>query len=373
MKWQREDYLDLATFRRTDRQMFVELFGPLIGLADEWRSQGATQEEIDLVAFDWDYVPVVRCGGNTGFRGDDRSQLIEETDEHVIQRDYLGRTVKLCKGFATIPLPLDFPVKTMDDWLKLKPAYAWHEDRIDWPAVEAARNAQAGGALVVGGICGAWNTPRELMGEEVACLSYYEQPELMHDIIDTLADTAMRVLDAVSEKLTIDQLSVHEDLAGRTGSLVGPRQIREYFQPYFRPVWDMLRGRGTRIFDMDSDGNVNSVLESFLDCGLTSMHPMEPAAGMDVVAVRKKLGRRLAMRGGIDKHILRGTKDDIRRELEYKMQPLMREGGMVFGLDHRIPNGTPIENYRYYVRLGREILGLAPLDGQRKGWARAAF
>lgn len=373
MRWRREQYLDLVTFGQADRPMFVELFGPLVGLPDEWREQGATQDEIDLVAFDWDYVPVVRCGGDTGFRGEDRSEVLEETAEHIIRRDHLGRTVKLCKGFATIGLPLDFPVKTMDDWLELKPGYAWREDRIDWAAVEKARQAQEGGALVVAGIGGAWDTPRELMGDEVACLCYYEQPELMRDIIDTLADTAMRVLGAISEKLTIDQLSVHEDLAGRTGSLVGPVQIREYFQPYFRQVWEMLRLRGTRVFDMDSDGNVNSVLESFIECGLTSMHPMEPAAGMDIVAVRKKFGPKLAMRGGIDKHVLRGTKDDIRKELEYKMQPMMREGGMVFGLDHRIPNGTPIENYRYYVRTGREILGLPPLDGARKGWARMAF
>ena len=124
---------------------------------------------------------------------------------------------------------------------------------------------------------------------------------------------------------------------------------------------------------MDSDGNVTPVLDALLQCGVNVMHPMEPAAGMDIVAVREKFGRRLAMLGGIDKHVLRGTKEDIRRELEYKMQPSMRNGGIAFSLDHRIPNGTPLENYRYYVRLGREILGLPPLDATRKGWGRMAF
>ena len=55
------------------------------------------------------------------------------------------------------------------------------------------------------------------------------------------------------------------------------------------------------------------------------------------------------------------------------MQPVMRAGGTVFGLDHRIPNGTPLANYRYYVDLGREILGLPPRSGDRKGWRRMAF
>ena len=124
---------------------------------------------------------------------------------------------------------------------------------------------------------------------------------------------------------------------------------------------------------MDSDGDLNPVIDAFLDCGVNVMHPMEPAAGMDIVEIRKKYGDRFAMLGGIDKHVLRSTKADIRRELEYKLQPLMQQGSMVFALDHRITNGTPLENYRYYVRLGREILGLPPLDGTGQGWGRMGF
>jgi len=373
MRFHREQYLELMTFGRVERQMFVELMGPLVGLEEEWRAQGAAADEIDLTAFDWDYVPLAHCGGQTGPRGGLGEKVLEDSDEFLLKTDYLGRTVKLCKAAATIPLPLDFPVKDMDDWRRFKPMYEFHEDRIGLDAVDDARKAQTEGALVLAHIPGAFNTARELMGDQVACLAYYEQPELMHDLLDTLRDTAMRVLEPISDRLLIDQLSVHEDLAGKSGPLIGPRQIGEFVAPYFRPVWDMLGSRGTRIFQMDTDGNVNPVIEAFLDCGLTSIIPMEPAAGMDVVELRKKYGRRLAMHGGIDKHILRRGRTEIRRELEYKMQPLMRQGGMVFGLDHRIPNGTPIENYRYYVDLGREILHLPPRDGKTKGWARMAF
>ncbi len=373
MQWTRESYLDLMTFGQAPRPMFVELFGPLIGLEEQWRRQGASQAEIDMVAFDWDYVPVARCGAHTGPRGGRPAELIEETAEYRIERDYLGRTTKLIKGVATIALPLDFPVKTMDDWRALKPLFAFHEDRVDLDAARAARAAQQRGELVVAGIGGAYDTLRELMGEELACVAPYEQPELVHDVLDTLADTARRVLEPISRAVTIDQLSVHEDMAGKSGPLWGPRQITEFAAPYFRGVWDLLAERGTRIFEMDSDGNMNAILEPLMDAGLTAMHPMEPAAGVDVVQLRQQYGRRLAMRGGIDKHVLRQDKAAIRRELEYKLQPLMRQGGMVFGLDHRIPNGTPLENYRYYVDTGREILGLEPRTPDRQGWRRMAF
>jgi uroporphyrinogen-III decarboxylase len=373
MKWRREQYLDLMTFGDAPRPMFSELFGPLVGLDEEWRAQGASEDEVRMVGFDWDYVPYVDCGGTCGPFGAPDAVVIEENEHYRIERDYLGRTVQLCKGTATIPLPLDFPVKEMADWLQLKPLYAFCEQRIDLAAIARAAAAQADGAVVRCEIPGGWDTVRELMGEETACLAYYTQPELMHDVLATLRDTSVRVLERITERITIDQLFVHEDMAGKSGPLIGPTQVTQFIAPYYRSCWDVVSSRGTRLFNQDSDGDMMPVIDAFLDCGVNVVHPVEPAAGMDSVRLRQQYGGRLALLGGIDKHVLRRSQDEIGRELEYKMQPSMQSGGTVFGLDHRIPNGTPLENYRYYVRRGREILGLPPLDGTRKGWGRMAF
>ncbi len=373
MQWTRDAYLELMTFGACDRPMFCELFGLLKSLPGEWRAQGASQDEIDLVAFDWDHVPVVCCGAACGPFGTPPPQVIEETESYRIERDHLGRTTKLCKDAATIPLPLDFPVKNMEDWLKLKPYYTYTDARINVEALDRARALRDRGFLVTAGIPGGFDTVRELMGEERACLAYYEQPELMHDILDTLRDTSVRVLDKVTKRVVVDHLSVHEDMAGKTGPLAGPAQIEVFIAPYYRACWEVVSGRNGRLFNQDSDGDMTPVVGAFIDCGINVMHPCEPAAGMDMVALRKRFGNQVAFLGGIDKHVLRKSRADIDRELAYKMQPLMREGGTVFALDHRIPNGTPLENYRYYVRRGREILGLPPLDGTRRGWARMAF
>jgi uroporphyrinogen-III decarboxylase len=373
MRFSRDQYLDLLTFRSAERQMFVELFGPLVGLEDEWKAQGALQEELDMTAFDWDYVDRASAGGNTGLLGGFEPKKLEETGEHIIERDSLGRTMKLIKKSATVPLPLDFPVKDMESWEKVKPFYTYSDERIDWEKVEEAKKLQKEGYLVIASIPGGYDLPRQLMGEEEACTSYYLKPELMKDILNTAKETSLRVLDTITKQLVIDQISVHEDLAGKSGPLVGPDQIREFIKPYFKAVWDLVSSRGTGLFQMDTDGNVNAVIESFLECGVNVIFPMEPAAGMDIVALRKQYGKKLGMLGGIDKHVLRKDKAAIKRELEYKMQPLMQEGGIVFGIDHRIPNGTPLENYRYYAQMGRELLGLPPLTQDSRGWKRMAF
>ena len=67
------------------------------------------------------------------------------------------------------------------------------------------------------------------------------------------------------------------------------------------------------------------------------MYPLEPAAGMDMVAARKKYGSRLGIKGGIDKFVLRRSKNDIIRELEYKICDETKGGGTVFALDHLYP------------------------------------
>jgi len=38
VRWHREEYIELMTFGRVERPMFVELFGPLVGLEEQWRA-----------------------------------------------------------------------------------------------------------------------------------------------------------------------------------------------------------------------------------------------------------------------------------------------------------------------------------------------
>ena len=358
MDVRRAEYLDHMTFRSNTRPLFTEIFGPLIGLKEEWRAQGASEAEIEMSAFRYRRPLYSSLPLNTGWLAgpDDTEHILEETAAHIIARDTYGRTVKLIKGSATLALPLDHPVRTMDDWLRIKPHYQFSPERFGDGWETAARQAQDDGYVVCVGLPGGFDEPRQLMGEEALCIAFYEQPELIRDMLDTMGETAFRVLETVSRQVQIDQLDVHEDFAGKSGPLIGPRHIREFLKPYYRRVWDMLNERGARLFSIDTDGNVMSVLDALIDAGINTMLPMEPAAGMDIVQIRAKYGDRLAFVGGIDKHVIRRTLPEIDAELEYKLPPMIRSGGCLLGLDHRIPNGTPIAHYRHYVARVWQIL-----------------
>jgi uroporphyrinogen-III decarboxylase len=356
MDVRREEYLDYVTFKRNDRPLFTEIFGPLLGLKEEWAAQGATPEELDMSAFRyrrplWAGVPV-----KTGWIGDLETVILEETEDLLIARDFMGRRVQLAKKAATLPLPMENPVSNMDDWLAIKHHYEFSEQRFapEWAA--RARQLQREGYIVSVSIPGGYDEPRQLMGDEGLLMAYYDQPEVIHDMLATMGDTAFRVLDRVSSTIDVDELNVHEDMAGISGPLVGPRQVTEFIKPYYRRIWDMLESRGARVFRQDSDGDMRPLMSQFIDAGLNLMYPIEPTAGMDLVALREAYGTQMAFMGGLDKHVIRRAKEEIVAELEYKIPPMVQSGGCILALDHRIPNGTPLENYRFYIDKAWEIL-----------------
>lgn len=360
MIWTRNQYIAHCRHEFTGREMFCELFGPLHVLEEEWRRQGATEKEIAMTAFDWDYVLKTQLAADTGARTGLPEIILEDNDEYTISIDTKGRRSKLCKRSATLPLPLEYPVETMEDWLKIKHWYTFSEDRIDIERLAEQKKLRDLGYLTILSMPGGFDECRELLGEESLCIAYYEEPELIEDILNTIANTAIKVIERVGSIVPIDNLIIHEDMAGKSGPLVGPKQVREFIAPYYRRVWDAAKAQGAVLFSQDSDGNMEAVMDEFIACGVQCFFPCEPAAGMDMVQLRERYGKQVYFKGGIDKHVLRRDKDAIRKELEYKMSLPMLGGGTIFALDHRIPNGVTLDNYRYYVNLGREMLGIPP-------------
>ncbi len=352
----RDEYLDYMTFSRPGKPLFTEIFGPLLGLKEEWRAQGASAGELDMSAFHFRFAEEAGVGVRTGHHRGAPEKILEETEDEVIATDHYGRRVKLSKKAATLALPLDYPVTDFDSWRRIKSHYEFDPERLGGGWLDRARKALADGKVLAIHIPGGFDEPRQLMGEENFCLSIYEQPELIDDMLGTIGQTACRVIDLVGEQVRIDQLSVHEDMAGRAGPLIGPNHVRQFMVPYYRMTWDAARRAGARLFKQDSDGDMRPIIPELLESGLNFMYPFEPTGGQDIVAVRSTYGPRLAILGGLNKYVLAAGPDAITAELEHKIPPLVKSGGVTFGLDHRIPNGTPLAGYRFYHAKAWEII-----------------
>ena len=76
------------------------------------------------------------------------------------------------------------------------------------------------------------------------------------------------------------------------------------------------------------------------------------------VKLRKKYGNNLILLGNIDKRALIKGKRAIREEVTRKVPYLLSRGGYFPGVDHFVPPEVSYENYRYYLKLLREIAGI---------------
>jgi uroporphyrinogen decarboxylase len=142
--------------------------------------------------------------------------------------------------------------------------------------------------------------------------------------------------------------------------------------PRYRRIADALREHGCDVAYIDCDGNINQLVPLWLKGGINGMFPVEVAAGSDPLALREQYGKEVLLFGGVNKRALARGKEAIRRELE-RIFPVVQQGGWIPHVDHRVPPDVTLDDYLYYLKLKRDMLGIpepAPWEERRSPAAR---
>jgi hypothetical protein len=284
-------------------------------------------------------------------------QIIEENGMTRIVRANNGIIQREFVNYETSSMPqyLRFPVENRDDFIALLPRLdPDHPDRFsaDWKNVSfhyAQRDFPAGLT-----ICGAFGHPRNLLGIENLCTAYYEQPSLLHEILEHWVDFYCRLASRVYKDIRFDFILIWEDMAYKAGSLISPRLVKEFMLPYYQRFIEHVRNLGCEIIIVDTDGNVSELVPLFINAGVNAMLPFEVQAGMDVRQFRNQYGKSLAMIGGIDKRLLVNAGESLIDEIEQKVLPLIEYGGYIPCLDHTVPPDVSLEHFTYYISLLRK-------------------
>jgi len=353
-----ERYVEALTFGKPDRFPHWFMFGLMPGVRDRWVSEGmpgSVKEEHIPFHFGFDPEPV-GIHVNTGMIPAPVWRVVEDTDEHRIAASDLGDKVMRVKWASTLDHALEYPVKTREDWEAIKDRFTYSPDRFasDW--LECCYGAREQGMAIAAPGGGGYGFPRNLMGDLGLCLAYYEQPDLVHDIINTQTELLVAVSEEILSRAEVDVVNFWEDMAHKDGSMISPKTFREFSTPHYRRIIELYRSHGTRIFNVDTDGNVGGLIPLMLEAGVTAMLPFEVQAGNDITQVRKQYGQRLAIIGGINKLALTRDKRVIDRELESKLPPMVQTGGYIAGLDHRVVVETSYGNFSYFAERIREYL-----------------
>ncbi len=296
------------------------------------------------------------------------SRTLEETEDTILFVDGFGRTRRARKSGTvggtrmSMDSYIDFPVKDRASFEQYRFRYEGPVDRrypADWES-EKARLLQSDRPLTLmnplAGTFGYYSMLRNWMGTEHLSYLWYDDPALIHECLEFLTDFVLRLLHRAVTEIVFDWVIIHEDMAGKGGPLMGPRLFREFLLPHYKRYVGFLKEHGVRVVMVDTDGDHNVLIPLFLEAGVDGFNPLERAAGMDPVQVRREYGLSVCMTGGVDKREVAKGPAAIDAELA-RLAPVVEGGGFIPCIDHAIHPDVSYEDFLYYLESKRRLLG----------------
>ena len=355
-----ERYLATFSFQPVDRP-FVRAVGGWRETVERWRREG------------WDGRPLHELFGTDIVQGTgvyygpvpryeySLLQEDERTRTYVNHEGIIMREFKDHDGNSSMPQFVRFPVETEGDFERVcaERLQLSFDERVpaNWPDLVAAFTTRTDPLMNFADRWGGFFGPlRNLMGVENLCLAFYDNPDLVERMMDQRAQAIIEITARVLERVEIDTFGFWEDMGFKTAPLIGPDMFRRFMLPHYTRVTQWLRSQGVRHVGVDSDGDVRALIPLWLEAGLDLVWPMEAAAGMDVVALRREYGRDLNMIGGIDKRAVAVGGKTMRDEV-HRVMPVVESGGYIPELDHSAPPDISWRNMCDYMQYLAERLG----------------
>ena len=172
------------------------------------------------------------------------------------------------------------------DWEKLV------RERIETSGIDRTQTA-----LALSMHFGYFQLLMSFMGFEDGLLAFYEEPGLVHELLEYLSEFYMSVADKVLDLFNPDVLSLADDTAAWGGSFISDEMYREFIAPHHNKYVKRGLDRGLTI-SMHNCGKCESLLDLFVEMGFGEWNPAQTCN--DLKAIKAKFGKKLVITGGWD-------------------------------------------------------------------------
>ncbi len=282
--------------------------------------------------------------------------ILEKKDNKTFMRNRWGARELRLDGSELMPLTLEGPVSDEKSWNALKERLLFDYKRFPEGFDAICTHAENSNLPVYAGDLpiGFFGALRELFGFENLLYAFFDMPELIDEILDTLCDLWIGIYRVVLEKVPLDYFFIWEDMCSKNGPLISPDTFRRFLLPRYQRFTDALRKKGCKNFLVDSDGDERLLVPLWIEGGVNIIFPWESQFGIDIRDVRREFPE-IGLMGGLDKHILEFEKSDMDKELE-KIPFMLDMGRYIPCLDHGVTNAVPYYNYLYFYDRLREII-----------------
>jgi uroporphyrinogen decarboxylase len=143
-----------------------------------------------------------------------------------------------------------------------------------------------------------------------------------------------------------DAILVTDDIAFTGGQFLPPAVMAWLAYPLYRRLVEAIKAVRDVPVVFHSDGDLNACLPELAACGFDGLQSLQPSAGMDIAAVRRQYGDRLALWGNVDLDYLLpfGRPEEVRAEVGRLLADAGRDGGFILSTCNILTDAVPVAN-----------------------------
>ncbi|OGV50161.1 MAG: hypothetical protein A2017_18535 [Lentisphaerae bacterium GWF2_44_16] len=323
----------------------------------KWTSEGHIKAEEDLSEhFKFD---ILGCGAfNCKADPDFKNEVVEETEETILERDGNGALLRRHKLHNATPEHVDFMVKDRVLWEeKVKPMLQATRNRIIFQAYSDARKlAEKKGQFFCWCGVNVFELMHPVCGHEYMLLGMACDPDWVKDMVETYSDLLINLMEILfAESGKPDGIWYYEDMGFKQRPFMSPEMYKEIIFPGHKKTIDYAHSLGIPVI-MHSCGFVEPLLPGMVEAGIDCLQVIEVKAGMDLLRIKKNFGDKIALCGGMDaRNLVANDTKAIDKELDEKIKVVMKGSGYILHSDHSIPDQCEYETYRHFVDKGLSL------------------
>lgn len=201
---------------------------------------------------------------------------------------------------------------------------------------------------------GPFGLTMESMGFENFFLTFVDNRPFIEKLLKARTDWFAGIAKYAGE-LGVHMVVMGDDVAFKGRTYISPQDFNDLAIPCYKQI---VEEAGIPVI-WHSDGYITPLLEGAIHAGLTGVQALEPAAGVDLGAVKKEYGDRLVLVGNVDCGWVL-CQDDlqiVRKEVGRCMSQAKEGGGYLLSDSNSLHAGCRteaiVEMFRYAKEIGR--------------------
>ena len=237
------------------------------------------------------------------------------------------------------------------DYVKAPPAVFSDEE---WePAIRRAQEIDRTEHFVTSFIApGVFEQCHYLLEIQNCLISFYEEPEAMHELIDCITDWEVQYAKEVCKYIKPDALFHHDDWGSQISTFISPEMFEEFYLPAYKKIYGCYRENGVELIVHHSDSYAETLVPYMIEMGIDIWQGVMTTN--NIPEMIRKYGGQISFMGGIDSATIDNpgwTREKVAQEV--------RRACTEYGKLYFIPGasqGLPISNFEgVYEATSEEI------------------